>query len=47
MEDATAIFESITIDLGGETLLEMFVKYENIGWRSFLVPKSARKALFG
>ena len=34
------------IDLGGQTLLEIFAIYEKIAWRSFLLPKSAKKDLF-
>ena len=46
MEDAIGIFENIMIDSSGKTLLEIFFKYEKIGWRSFLVPKSAKKNHF-
>ena len=35
------------IDLDGKALLEIFVKYEKIGWWSFLVYQSAKKGLFG
>ena len=31
LEYAIGIFENILIDLGGKTLLEIFVKYEKIG----------------
>ena len=34
------------IDIGGKTLLETFVKYQKIGWRQFLMPKSAKMGLF-
>ena len=46
LEYAIGIFENILIDLGGKTLLEIFVKYEKNGWQSILLSKSAKKGLF-
>ena len=45
LEDAIGIFENIMIVSGGKPLLEIFVKYKKIGWRSFLVPKSTKNCL--
>ena len=46
LEEAIGILENILIDLGGKTLLEIFVKDEKIGWLLFLSPKSTTKILF-
>ena len=46
LEDAIVVFEDVLIDLGDKILLEIFVKYEKIGWRLFLVPKSTKKGIF-
>ena len=45
MENVIGILKNIRIDSGCKTLLESFVKYEKNGFRSFLVPKSAKKGL--
>ena len=46
MEDAIGAIENIIIEIGDKNLSEFFVKFEKSGYRSFLMPKVLKKAIF-